>query len=112
MSGRIVPLAELGERDLGAWRELADRALEPNPFFDPDFVLSAAVALGERDEVALVQLGGKGEWTACLPVRRYARWHSVPLPCLATWRHSYCLWARRSSPPGTRARRWPASSSR
>lgn len=91
MSAGVVPLAELGERDLAAWRHLADRAAEPNPFFDPDFVLPAAAALGEAGEVALIQLGEGEEWTACLPIRRYRRWHRLPLGCLATWLHSYCL---------------------
>lgn len=100
MSARVVPLAELGERDLAAWRRLADRAAEPNPFFDPDFVLSAAKALGEWDEVAVVQASDEGDWTACLPVRRYARWHRVPLPGLATWRHSYCLLGTPLAAPG------------
>jgi CelD/BcsL family acetyltransferase involved in cellulose biosynthesis len=31
------------------------------------------------------------EWTACLPVRRYSRWHRLPLPGISTWRHTYCL---------------------
>jgi CelD/BcsL family acetyltransferase involved in cellulose biosynthesis len=91
VSARVVPLAELGERDLAAWRRLSDRAAEPNPFFDPDFVLPAARALGEWDEVALLLLADGEEWAACLPVRRYRRWHRLPLPCLATWLHSYCL---------------------
>lgn len=91
MSARVVPLADLGERDLAAWRRLADSAAEPNPFFDPDFVLPAARALGESGEVALIQLGDGEEWVACLPVRRYKRWHRLPLGCLATWLHSYCL---------------------
>jgi CelD/BcsL family acetyltransferase involved in cellulose biosynthesis len=91
VSARLVPLADLGERDLAAWRRLADGAAEPNPFFDPDFVLPAAAALGEAGEVALIQLGDGEEWVACLPVRQYRRWHRLPLPCLATWLHSYCL---------------------
>ncbi|HSK51093.1 MAG TPA: GNAT family N-acetyltransferase [Solirubrobacterales bacterium] len=91
MSGRLVPLAELKERDLAAWRRLADSAAEPNPFFDPDFVLPAAAALGERDEVSLALWEDGGEWVACLPIRHYSRWHRLPLRCVATWLHPYCL---------------------
>jgi CelD/BcsL family acetyltransferase involved in cellulose biosynthesis len=91
MSAELVPLADLREWDRLAWRELADRAAEPNPFFDPDFVLAAARALGEHDEVALAVLRDGAGWTACVPVRRYRRWHRLPLRCLATWRHAYCL---------------------
>jgi CelD/BcsL family acetyltransferase involved in cellulose biosynthesis len=86
-----VPLAELGERDLAAWRELAGRAVEPNPFFDPDFVLPAARALAEQSEVAVIRLLDGADWVACLPIRRYARHHHLPLPSVATWLHIYCL---------------------
>jgi CelD/BcsL family acetyltransferase involved in cellulose biosynthesis len=91
VSARVVPLAELGDRDLSAWRGLSDRAVEPNPFFDPDFVLAAADALGERGDVGVLVVEADGEWTGCLPVRHYRRWHRVPLPGVATWRHVYCF---------------------
>jgi len=39
------PLVELG--DVAAqWRELAERAIEPNVFYEPSFALAAAPALG------------------------------------------------------------------
>ncbi len=91
MKAGLIPLGELAERDLAGWRELADRAAEPNPFFDPDFVLPAARRLGEWDEVALIRVLDGEDWIACLPVRHYRRWHRLPLPRLATWLHIYCL---------------------
>jgi CelD/BcsL family acetyltransferase involved in cellulose biosynthesis len=91
LSAHLVPLADLEDRDLAAWRELADRTVEANPFFDPDYVLPAARGLGEWDDVAVLSVRNGSDWTACLPVRRYSRWHRLPLPCLATWQHSYCL---------------------
>jgi CelD/BcsL family acetyltransferase involved in cellulose biosynthesis len=91
MATRLVPLSELSEAEIGAWRELADRAVSPNPFFDPDFVLPAARGLSSFDRVGIVVVKEGGEWTACMPVRRYARWHRLPLPCVGTWRHRYCL---------------------
>jgi CelD/BcsL family acetyltransferase involved in cellulose biosynthesis len=54
-------------------------------------VLAAARGLGAGADVGLLSVRSAGEWTACLPVKRYSRWHRIPLPCLATWRHSYCL---------------------
>jgi hypothetical protein len=32
---RLTALADLSDRDIDAWRELAARALEPNPFVGP-----------------------------------------------------------------------------
>lgn len=26
-----------------------------------------------------------------MPFRRYARWNRIPIPCVASWRHPYCL---------------------
>ncbi len=91
MTVRLVPLGELEDREVAAWRELSDRAVEPNPFFDPDFVLPAARGLGEWDDVAIVCTRKGTEWTGCLPVRRYRRWNHLPLPCVATWLNIYCL---------------------
>ncbi len=91
MPARSIPLSELTESEIGAWRELADRAASPNPFFDPDYVLPAARGLGCFDRVGVGVVEEGGEWTACMPVRRFARWHRLPLPCVGTWRHRYCL---------------------
>jgi CelD/BcsL family acetyltransferase involved in cellulose biosynthesis len=91
VTARLVPLAELTTAEVGAWRELADRAIAPNPFFDPDYVLPAARGLGDFDRVGLAVVEQDGEWAACQPVRRYTNWHHLPLPCLGTWRHRYCL---------------------
>ena len=46
-----------GHRD--AWRSLADRAIEPNPFLEPSFALSAMLHLpaGQRPDFALVWQG-------------------------------------------------------
>lgn len=47
------------------WRDLAARALEPNPFFEPDFVLPAAQHLVDfRDATALLI------WSGTAPSRR------------------------------------------
>jgi hypothetical protein len=42
MNSFLLPLADLTARDVAAWRDLAARAVEPNPFFEPDFVLPPA----------------------------------------------------------------------
>ena len=41
----LLPIDGLSDSDLAAWRELSDSALEPNPFFDPDFVMPAVAEL-------------------------------------------------------------------
>jgi CelD/BcsL family acetyltransferase involved in cellulose biosynthesis len=91
LTARLIPLGELTDRDLSAWRELAGRAAEPNPFFDPDFTLPAARGLGRWDEVAILCAEEGGDWIACLPAHRPRRWHNIPLPSLVTWHHTYCF---------------------
>jgi CelD/BcsL family acetyltransferase involved in cellulose biosynthesis len=88
----LLPITELEPRDLAAWRELAERAAEPNPFFEPECVLPAARHLGESDIALLVVKDTDRDWLACLPVRPHLRrWHAR-LPVLAAWRHIYgCL---------------------
>lgn len=100
---RLCPLTELDGRDLSAWRELADVAVEPNPFWDPDFVLSAARGLGQLREVAILHVPREGGWSACLPVSRRIGWHRLPLPGIASWRHSYCLLGTPLLAPGAEA---------
>jgi CelD/BcsL family acetyltransferase involved in cellulose biosynthesis len=91
VNSEILALADLSEHDLQAWRYLSDHAVEPNPFFDPDFVLASAAAFEERDEVGLLLVKDGADWSGCLPVRRNRRWHRIPLASIATWRHIYCF---------------------
>jgi CelD/BcsL family acetyltransferase involved in cellulose biosynthesis len=85
-----LALDDLGPRSIERWRALAAGAVEPNPFFEPEYVLPAARLIGGR-ELGLVVAQHDGEWAACLPVHRPRRWHRVPLGCVASWQHRYCF---------------------
>lgn len=87
---RLVPLEDVTEREIGAWEELACLAVEPNPFFEPQFVRAAARWL-PSDGVALLVAADDDGWRACLPVARSSRWRRFPGPWLAGWRHPYCF---------------------
>jgi len=89
MRARLIATEEASERDIGAWRDLAGRALEPNPFFEPDFVLPAARRRDQRG-VGLLIAEDENGWVACLPVRP-RRWRSLPVPALGAWCHSHCF---------------------
>jgi CelD/BcsL family acetyltransferase involved in cellulose biosynthesis len=87
----LLPIDELTQPELERWRELAGRALEPNPFFEPQFVLPAAARL-DPGEVALLGVAASGgEWLACLPVQLATRWKRLPVTALVGWRHLYCF---------------------
>ena len=73
-SPAVLPIDELNPRDIAAWRELAARSAEPNPFFEPECVLPAARYLGEtrRCDHALRTPSTSGscatasaQWAAC-----------------------------------------------
>jgi hypothetical protein len=88
----LVSLAELEGGQVARWRELVEHASDPNPFFDPDFVLPAAAALGDR--VALLVAEDGDGWCGCLPVQSAVRarsWGHVPVRGLVAWTHLYCF---------------------
>ena len=84
---RTVPFAELSARDLGAWSDLAGRAVEPNPFYEPEALVPAAELHGGID-LGMVEAGG--ELLAALPLRAARGWRRVPHPSLHVWRHDDC----------------------
>lgn len=85
MRARLIPLPELTERDLVAWRELASRSLEPNPFYEPEYVLPLARGLAQSSSTGVLAVSDGAEWLACLPVAS-GRWHRIPAPALSAWR--------------------------
>ena len=90
MRAAILALDDLSPRDIDRWRELAADADEPNPFFEPEYVLAAAQWIGGR-RVALLVVKAADQWLACLPIHRPRRWHRVPVACVAAWHHKYCF---------------------
>jgi CelD/BcsL family acetyltransferase involved in cellulose biosynthesis len=86
MRTTLMPLKGLGTAELASWRGLAASAAEPNPFYEPEYLLPLARALQEQDEIELAVVHEGERWLACLPVRRTARWHRIPLASLTAWR--------------------------
>jgi CelD/BcsL family acetyltransferase involved in cellulose biosynthesis len=86
----VIPLRELSAGDLAAWRELADRAAEPNPFFEPEFVLPAARHLGESGIGLLVAKDRHRNWVGCMPVCPRVRVKHARVPGLSTFAPRYC----------------------
>lgn len=93
----LLPFADLGEPQLAAWRDLAMRAEEPNPFFEPHYALPLARATDQVADTALLVARWGAQWTAALPVRSLRHWHRVALPSLSTWR-AHALYALLGTP--------------
>ena len=78
--------AEL-EAIVPAWEKLAANALEPNPFYEPWYLLAALRARG-ADSMRCV-LAWDGERLAGLfPFERVPRYKGLPVAALTSWRHS------------------------
>ncbi len=68
MRARIVAPNELTSMDLARWSECAACSLEPNPFFEPDWLLPALEYLNESPTTMLVLAEHKGAVQACVPI--------------------------------------------
>jgi CelD/BcsL family acetyltransferase involved in cellulose biosynthesis len=84
MKVREVPISRLDAADMRRWRDLVERAREPNPCYEPEFLRPAAAALGPAD-MRLVVGAHKGRWIALLPIERLWVVRRLPLPALAAW---------------------------
>lgn len=75
---------------VGAWRELAERALEPNVFYEPAFALAAAPVFG-RDAGALLVWSGTSprRLLGFFPARIEKRRYGFSLPVLVGWTHPF-----------------------
>ena len=54
MRCRVVSVADLTQLDEEAWRNLAARSVEPNPFYEADFVIPSCRHLKNGKKVVLV----------------------------------------------------------
>jgi len=73
-----------------AWRELAERALEPNVFYEPSFALAAAPVFG-RDAGAVLIWSGTSprRLLGFFPARIEQRRYGLKLPILVGLTHPY-----------------------
>src|SRR4051812_50120245 len=88
MNSFLTRMDEVGDPEIRRWRELAARALESNPFFEPEFAMPASRRLGQEAALAVVA-SDAGDWIACLPVSFTARWKRLPIAAVTAWRHLY-----------------------
>jgi CelD/BcsL family acetyltransferase involved in cellulose biosynthesis len=83
MSSRIIRVRDLSRDDELAWRDLATRAAEPNPFYEPDCLIPAAKHQTFGGDINLVVAEMNGRFYGCLPFRAVNRW-KFPYPVLTS----------------------------
>ena len=78
MRGRILNVRNLSPSDEQSWRDLSQRAQEPNPFYEPDCLIPAATHQSFGDEIQLVVASDGDRFYGCMPIRHVSRWGSLP----------------------------------
>lgn len=63
-----MPIRELADCDVIAWRELSAHVLETNPLFEPECLIPAAKILPNGEEMSLVIADDGGKFYGCFPV--------------------------------------------
>ena len=91
MDGRIVHICQLSDRDVRAWRDLAEHAIEPNPLFEAECLIPAAHNLPNGEQISLVIAEDEGRFLGCFPVLRVggdtkpsSSWAGVRRPAFTT----------------------------
>ena len=87
-AGELVcaPWRELAD-ETAAWDALADRAAEPNPFFESWFLLPSLENLDDSGNVSMLRFSRAGELCGLLPIVRPSQYEGWPLAHIANWLH-------------------------
>ncbi|MFJ4106792.1 GNAT family N-acetyltransferase [Oerskovia enterophila] len=79
VTSRLVRLSDVTPAEAGRWADLVDRALEPNPFLSPAYLLSASRWLTRTAGILLLVVERDDRMIALLPLSREDRFHGTPL---------------------------------
>ncbi len=87
----VRDLSMLSDTDLEDWRNLAQRALEPNPFQEPEFVLPLSETLLCDDDLRILTVvdSSTGHWLAAWVLHSRASTFSRPLAHLRALESPY-----------------------
>jgi CelD/BcsL family acetyltransferase involved in cellulose biosynthesis len=73
---------------LAAWERLVARAAEPNPFFEPWFLIPALDEWGAAQRVRIKAWFHDGRLAGLMPVVRRGRYYGHPMTHAAAWLHA------------------------
>lgn len=79
VSARTVRLADITATEADRWADLVDRALAPNPFLSPAYLLSASRRLDRAAGITLVVVERDDRMIALLPLSDGGRFSRTPL---------------------------------
>lgn len=70
-----------------AWDRLAQRASEPNPFFESWYLLPSLRHVSRDSEVSILRYEEDGQLAGLLPIIRSRRYYGHPIGHLSAWLH-------------------------
>jgi CelD/BcsL family acetyltransferase involved in cellulose biosynthesis len=82
--GRTEALQLLTSIDVGDWRELSSRAIEPNGYYLPDWELAVNATAPGRTDVSALSASNSDKLIGLMPVVPLWRAAKIPLPALAS----------------------------
>ncbi len=86
---RLLTAAELAEPAfIAAWQGLIARAAEPNPFFEPWFLLPSLAQWGAADRAITKAWFADGELAGLLPIVRSAQYYGHVVTHATGWLHA------------------------
>lgn len=81
---RTLRLRDVTAEDASRWMDLAARAVEPNPFLDPSFLLTADRWFPDTEGILLVVVEEADRMLALLPLSVERRFQGLPVPFATT----------------------------
>ena len=84
VEGRVLNVRNLSQTAEDSWRDLAHRAIEPNPFYEADCIIPAATHQSFGDEIELVVAADGDRFYGCMPIRHVTRWRKLPYPIVTS----------------------------
>jgi Acetyltransferase (GNAT) domain len=84
VKARAIDIRSISAADEKAWRALAERAVEPNPLYEPDCLIPAARHQSFGAEITLLVAEEADRFHACVPIRHVKRWHKFPYKIVTT----------------------------
>ncbi|PKP95214.1 MAG: cellulose biosynthesis protein CelD [Alphaproteobacteria bacterium HGW-Alphaproteobacteria-14] len=86
---RLLTLTDIEQPAfLAAWQNLVAQACEPNPFFEPWFLLPSLRQWAAAGQVVIKAWYRDGELRGVLPIMRSANYYSHRVPHAAGWLHA------------------------
>src|ERR1035437_2106140 len=78
MKSRLIRVRDISMSDEDNWRRLAERAVEPNPFAEPDFLLLSSQHFKDYAEAMIVVAEEGGEFRTVLPIIKTIKRRNPP----------------------------------